>query len=298
MLALIQKFIAFSLVGVALTWFVFFQDSHFGLALSGLLLLLFGYAFFLLLELLLVRIVGSQDDTPQPSLKNLASAWVGEICVAPMVFSWRQPFCHNAIADQISQASVQQGLRGVLFVHGYFCNRGFWNPWLARLQGGGHAFIALSLEPVFASIDDYADQIDAAVEQLHRATGLPPLLVCHSMGGLAVRAWLGREPTTQRVHHIVTIGTPHHGTWLARFGVGANVRQMRIASAWQKARDQELTGERRRLFTCWYSNSDNIVFPASGAYIAGANKHLLLGAAHVQMAFLPKVMDVTLGMLD
>ena len=298
MLALIQKFITFSLIGVALAWFLFFRDSHFWLALTGLLLLLLAYAFFLAVELLLVRVIGNQDGAAPPSFQQLAAAWLGEMRTAPLVFTWLQPFRHHAIPDQISSQSVQPGKRGVVFVHGYFCNRGFWNPWMTRLQGSGHAFVALSLEPVFASIDDYTPQIDAAVEQLIRATGLAPLLVCHSMGGLAVRAWLGRQLDLTRVHHIVTIGTPHRGTWLARFGLGTNVGQMRIDSPWQKKLEQALTPERRRLFTCWYSSSDNIVFPASAAYIAGANKSVLHGVAHVQMAFVPEVVTGSLDLLN
>jgi hypothetical protein len=51
------------------------------------------------------------------------------------------------------------------------------------------------------------------------------------------------------------------------------------------------------LFTCWYSNCDNIVFPASTATLAGADNRLVHGAAHVQLAFLPEVMDATLALL-
>ena len=80
--------------------------------------------------------------------------------------------------------------------------------------------MAVNLEPVFGSIDGYAPQIDAAVQQLTETTGLPPLLVCHSMGGLAARAWLKRMNAESRVHHVVTIGTPHRGTSFADWGVG------------------------------------------------------------------------------
>jgi triacylglycerol lipase len=41
---------------------------------------------------------------------------------------------------------------------------------------------------VFGGIDDYAPLIEQAVQQVTQATGRPPLLVCHSMGGLAARA--------------------------------------------------------------------------------------------------------------
>ena len=56
--------------------------------------------------------------------------------------------------------------------------------------------------------------------------------------------------------------------------------------------------ERHGRFTCWYSNTDNIVFPTSTAALPGADNRLVRGAAHVQMAFLPEVMTATLALLD
>jgi pimeloyl-ACP methyl ester carboxylesterase len=80
--------------------------------------------------------------------------------------------------------------RGVVLVHGFLCNRAFWTPWLAPLRARGHAFVAVTLEPAFGSIDDYAPAIEAAVRRVTEATGQAPLIVGHSMGGLAIRAWL------------------------------------------------------------------------------------------------------------
>ena len=222
---------------------------------------------------------------------------MGETLVAPLIFCWRQPFRAEAILDNVAPASVTHGLRGVVFVHGFFCNRGIWNPWLERLQGQGHAFVAVNLEPVFGSIDEYVPQIDSAVRQVTQVTGLPPLLVCHSMGGLAARAWLQTMKSEARVYHVVTIGTPHRGTWMARFGHGKNGRQMRLLSDWQAQLDHQMPAHRHALFTCWYSNCDNIVFPTSTACLPSANNRLVRGAAHVQMAFLPVIMDATLATL-
>ena len=174
-----------------------------------------------------------------------------------------------------------------------FANRGFWTPWLHRLRAQGNPFVAVNLEPVFGSIDDYAPEIDAAVERVTQATGRVPVLVCHSMGGLAVRAWLRTHQADQKVHHIVTIGSPHGGTWLGRFSFVMNGQQMRLAGDWvTQLVGGELPGRSAR-FTCWYSNCDNIVFPASTATLPGANNRFVPGEAHVAMAFCPTVMDAT-----
>lgn len=297
MLALLQRLLTFALIATAGGWWFYFRDSSPVLAIAGCLLIVFGYAGLLALEFFILRFVNQSDPTPKPDWAELFCAWLGETLIAPRVFCWRQPFRAKAIADNVSPMGVTHGLRGVVFVHGFFCNRGLWNPWLKRLQGQGHAFVAVNLEPLFGSIDDYVPQIDKAVRQVSLVTGLPPLLVCHSMGGLAARAWLQTMRSEARIAHVVTIGTPHRGTWLARFGHGKNGQQMRLLSSWQSRLDHQMPADRHALFTCWYSNCDNIVFPTSTATLPDADNRLVRGAAHVQMAFLPMVMDATLATL-
>ena len=297
MLARLQGLITLGLIALAVGWLAYFADSAPMLAFSGFLLITLGYIALLGIEFILIRFVGASDPAPAPTWGQLARAWVGECLTAPQVFCWRQPFRYNAVADNLAPTAVTPGQRGVVFVHGFFCNRGLWTPWLKRLQASGHAFVAVSLEPVFGSIDAYVPQIDAAVQQVTRATGKAPLLVCHSMGGLAARAWLKTMASEARICHVVTIGTPHRGTWLAHFGHGENGRQMRLLSDWQSQLDQGMPQDRHALFTCWYSSTDNIVFPVSTATLPGADNRLVCGVAHVQMAFMPEIMHSTLAML-
>lgn len=298
MLARLQRFITLILLAVACGWWLYFRAQAPQFAIGGLVAIVLGYTAVLAVEFMLLRLVNRGDPAPSASIAELVLAWVGESLVAPRVFCWRQPFRPNQIPDYLPAATADRGHRGVVFVHGFFCNRGFWTPWLKRLRLSGNAFVAVNLEPVFASIDDYAPQIEAAVRQVTQATGMPPLLVSHSMGGLAVRAWLKAMRAEDRVYHVVTIGTPHRGTWLARFGLGSNSQQMRLLSDWQVRLDHGMPTGRHALFTCWYSNTDNIVFPASTATLPGADNRLVRGAAHVQMAFLPHIMVHTLARLE
>jgi len=298
MLATLQKIITLSVLLAASSWLLYFNNHSPWLAAGGFLAITFGYTAFLAIEFVALRFVNGDDPAPQPTWQELLTAWWDESKTTPQVFFWRQPFRTQAVADQLTAPAVLKGRRGVVFVHGFFCNRGLWTPYLKRLQGSGHAFVAVSLEPVFGSIDDYAPQIDEAVRQVFEATGLPPLVVSHSMGGLAVRAWLKLMRAESRVYHVVTIGTPHRGTWLARFGLGPNNLQMRLLSEWNRELDHDMPEGRHALFTCWYSNCDNIVFPTSTATLTGADNRLIRGAAHVQLAFLPEVVAGTLKLLE
>lgn len=216
-------------------------------------------------------------------------AWLSELPAAVRVFGWCQPWAWRVQPN--AGAAPNDPQRGVLLVHGYMCNRGLWSRWLPVLQQHGHATVALNLEPIWASIDDYAPAIDAAVRHLTQTTGLPPLVVCHSMGGLAVRAWLRAYPGADaRVDHVVTIGTPHHGTWLARWGQGANVRQMRDHSAWLQTLAQAEPPQRYQQFSCWHSCGDNIVFPLGTALLPGARAHYLPHVGHVALVDHPAIL--------
>lgn len=297
MLARIQQFITLSLLAVAGGWLVFFWPISVALAFAGFALLILGYSGFLAIEFIAQRMASHDDPAPRPVWTELAAAWLGETLTAPRVFCWRQPFFSQAYPDQVSPQALVTGRRGVVFVHGFFCNRGFWAPWLKQLDGAGHAYVALSLEPPFGSIDSYTPQIEDAVKRVTEVTGLPPLLVCHSMGGLAVRAWLNTMQAKTRIYHVVTLGTPHRGTWLAGFSHVTNGRQMQCASPWLQALELDEGAMPQGLFTCWYSNCDNILFPCSTATLPYADNRLVCSAAHVQLAFLPQVMRHTLAML-
>jgi triacylglycerol esterase/lipase EstA (alpha/beta hydrolase family) len=176
-------------------------------------------------------------------------------------------------------------------VHGFVCNRGLWNRWLQRLHEQGTPFVAVDLEPVFGSIDDYIALLEQAMQQLERCTGVAPVIVAHSMGGLALRRWWVEQGDDARVHHAVTIGTPHRGTWLARFAMTRNARQMRLLSGWlQTLAAREPAGRAARL-TCFYGHCDNIVFPPATATLTGADNRHLVAVAHVHMADHPAPWD-------
>ncbi len=288
MLARIQQALTLSLLAVAFGWLLYFwTDSH-GQALVGFVAIVFGYAAFLAVEFVALKRVNRHQPGGAASWPQLARAWVGETVTAPQVFCWRQPFRSNQVPDNLTRAGLH-GRRGVVLVHGFVCNRGLWTPWLRRLRQQNHAFVAVNLEPVFGSIDQYVPIIEQAVRQVTQATGMPPLLLCHSMGGLAARAWLSAVQGDARICHVVTIGTPHAGTWLGQFSAVPNGLQMRLNSAWLQRLQASEPPEHYRRFTCWYSNCDNIVFPTATASLPGARNHLVPGVAHVMLATHPRV---------
>ena len=237
------------------------------------------------------------DSGPRATLWALFQACVREATTAPVVFLWRQPFRTQAVPDFLPASAKP----GVVFIHGFFCNRAFWAPWMAQLRSDKRAFTAITLEPAFGSIDDYPASIEAAVAKVVQATGQAPVLICHSMGGLAARAWLRSNPSNPaRIKHVITIGTPHSGTKLSLKKAllpFINTRQMQHFGAWTQQLAKNELLEHYAKFTCWYSNCDNIVTPTSTAMLPGADNRLVTAQGHVSMAFSQRVMQESLAML-
>lgn len=292
-LARLQQAITLGLVASAVAWTVAcLRAGRPVWAAVGAAVIAFGHAGVLALEMAMAARLNRRDPAPPARPGQRVHAWLAEVAWAPRVFCWQQPFRSRKWADHLPP----QG-RGVLLVHGFVCNRGFWNPWMARLRAANIAHVAIDLEPVFGSIDDYCAAIEAGMRRLEAATGRAPVIVAHSMGGLAVRAWLAGDDHAARVHHLVTIATPHHGTELARWAVPPNARQMRRDSPWLAALALREAGRAAVPTTCFYGHCDNVVMPASAAVLEGAEAHHLPGTAHVHMAAHPAVYDAVIRAL-
>jgi triacylglycerol lipase len=267
-------------------------QGRWGLALGGLVVLVGGHAVVLALEFAWMSWCNRRDALPAASATDVIAAWWGEAFSAVRVFGWRQPFRSEAWPDQ---PHGRPGQRGVVLVHGFVCNRGLWNRWYPKLNEAGIPHVGVNLEPVFGDIDEYTAAIDAAVYTLQARTGLAPVVVAHSMGGLAVRAWLrsrGGAAAMQRVHQVITIGSPHAGTQLAALGLTLNARQMRRHSDWLCGLAAAESPSMLEGFTCVYGNCDNIVFPTSSARLPHARSVQVPRCAHVHLVDHPTVFEL------
>ncbi|HET8745489.1 MAG TPA: alpha/beta fold hydrolase [Ramlibacter sp.] len=266
-------------------------------AVLGILLIALLGPIVLAIEVALSAAVNRADArVPAASAGQLLHAWWTESVHLFATFWWRQPFRWRAVDDHLDARCA--GRTGIVLVHGFMCNRGFWNSWMRRLRAQGNAFVAVNLEPVFGSIDAYAPIVEQAVQRIEQLTGRPPLLVCHSMGGLAARAWWRAHGTGRKVAGLVTIGSPHGGTWLGRFSHSRNGHQMRLQGEWLRELAHDEVRQPLPAMTCWYSNCDNIVFPAATSMLEHADNRFIAGEPHVALAFHPQVLEGCLVLLD
>ncbi len=244
----------------------------------------------------------NQHESPavrHSRLRDWLVAFAGETAVSIRQFYWLMPF-----REQFRVPAPGGPARGpaILLLHGYGCNRGLWLPtarWFARR---GYPVRAINLQPMHASIDDYAGAIGEAVASLRQATGGDRVaIVAHSMGGLAARAYLrscSRSGADPGVAALVMIGTPHAGTHIARIGLGRNARQMEFRSHWTEAlrRDEAQPGAPladpalRRHVLAIGSLQDNIVSRPFEQRLPGMRTVLVRRQGHMSLATSTRVL--------
>lgn len=204
--------------------------------------------------------------------------------------TWTMPFGRRTWDNSESKEALP-----VVLVHGYACNSGYWHSMRRALESAGIRHEAVDLEPVFGDIDDYLPEVDRAVNSAMAATGgKPVVIVGHSMGGLVARAYLCRYGFG-RIARIITIGTPHNGTVLAKYSAGSNCKQMYHdassgrCSDWLQNLGQSHGTEERELITSIYSRHDNIIAPQASCHLIGGKNIAFDGIGHVELGCHPAV---------
>ncbi len=220
---------------------------------------------------------------PSP-LRETLRALLGEFTSRLISFNWSQAFPQWALgADPVGPV----GGMPILLVHGYFSNRGLWIRFRKRLAAAGKGPVyTITLEPLMGSIDAMMPALAARIDEICRETGKERLIVvAHSMGGLVTRAYMVAHGCG-RIAQFITLGTPHHGTATAGFGLGACTQQMRIGSTWLRTLVEGEKGEEGRPATLSiYTLTDDIVYPPETCILEWASNVPISGVGHVQLLF-------------
>jgi pimeloyl-ACP methyl ester carboxylesterase len=265
-----------------------------GLALAGALLgaalvwLAGASTVWIPLLALAVPIAGTPFSISVSALRSRQSAgalwwraWWGELRCSTRLFLLHLPWHTSRPIVQVALGNTS-GIPVVL-VHGYLCNHHVWDDMAMDLRRAGHTVLGVDLEPLFTSIDNYAPLVEQAVARLCRETGASKVaLLGHSMGGLAIRAWL-RTHGAARAAAVITLGTPHQGTQIAQSVHTPNGRQMAWHSDWVRQLAADETPAARALMAIAVTPQDNIVYPQMAQVLDGAQVKVFEGRGHVQL---------------
>ena len=194
----------------------------------------------------------------------------------------------------------------ILLVHGMVDNRSIFTLLRLGLRRRGFGRVtSMNYSPFTTDVRVAAAQLAEEVEALVAETGYERIhVVGHSMGGLIARYYVTRLGGDERVHTLVTLGTPHQGTYTAYGWHSQLTRQLRPGSGLMRELDQPTPGCRTRFLVYW-SDLDQLVFPQRNAALHHPDLTVrnidLHGVGHMSLPILGSVVhgiSSTLAHLD
>jgi pimeloyl-ACP methyl ester carboxylesterase len=175
----------------------------------------------------------------------------------------------------------------IILIHGLYNNAGVWLYMARMLDKAGYKVSTYVYSSFCVSLDEILRGLDDHVATAHWQAG-KPILVGHSLGGLLSRKWLAEYNGIDRVRGIITLGTPHGGSKVAVFGLGALARSIRPAGS-LAASLRELPPISNLRCTSLVSPGDSLVLPASCLIPPqGWNMRLTPALPHFFMLFSPR----------
>lgn len=193
------------------------------------------------------------------------------------------------------EALADDGHRPVLFVHGLGGHRGNFSPMRTAFRLLGRTRTYSAALPEDLSIEDLGVWLRTVIAKILEVNALGEEskidVVAHSMGGIVSRVALQDPACAARVRTLLTLGTPHSGTHLARLADTHRTRAMRPQSELMAQLSAQIpwknTAEMPRL-VCVGSPADVVIIPAETAYVDGAEHIELPGFTHSGFLLHPK----------
>jgi triacylglycerol lipase len=168
----------------------------------------------------------------------------------------------------------------ILLVHGMVDNRAIFTILKRRLRRRGFGrVVTINYSPVTNDIRQAARDLAAEVEALVAQTGYERVhLIGHSLGGLIARYYVQRLGGDERIHTLVTLGSPHAGTLTAHLIPVHLCRQLRPGSDLY-AELAEPAERCRTRFVAYWSDLDQLILPHVNARL----EHPDLSARNVRV---------------
>ncbi len=154
----------------------------------------------------------------------------------------------------------------VLLVHGINDTGAVFHRMAPYLTQRGWSVYDLDLMPSNGdlSLDQLGQQVASSIATTF-APEQPFDLVGFSMGGIVSRYYVQCLGGINRVQRLITIASPHHGTWIAYLSERLGCVQMRPDSAFLQQLNQEAVMLERLNFTSIWTPFDLMIVPANSS---------------------------------
>ena len=188
-------------------------------------------------------------------------------------------------------ADLDAATTPILLVHGIVDNHSVFSVLDRALRRHGFETVAVYDYAVLTrDVRTAAERLGEAVAELVRSSGHERVhVVGHSLGGLLARYFVQCRGGDAYVHTLVTLGTPHGGTELARLAPAASplVRQLAPRSPVIRELADPAPGCRTR-FLAFSGDLDHLVVPSRNARIEhpdlDATNIAVPGAGHLSLS--------------
>ena len=191
-------------------------------------------------------------------------------------------------------SNVEAAGTPILLVHGIVSNRSIFTLLRRGLTRRGFSNVfAMNYSTILTDVRAAAAGLGVEVEQVVAETGFERIhIIGHSLGGLIARYYVTRLGGDARVHTLVTLGTPHTGTYAAYAVPTTLMEQMRPGSGLMRELARPVRGCRTRFISYW-SDTDLAIFPQRAAALRhedlSARNVRLHGAGHLTLPMLGEV---------
>jgi pimeloyl-ACP methyl ester carboxylesterase len=154
----------------------------------------------------------------------------------------------------------------VILVHGLIDNRSIFAVLRRTLaRRGFHRVICHSFSFFTRDMETAAADLGDRIEQVCAETGHDQVVIVgHSLGGLLARWYVQKLGGDSRVRTVVTLGTPHAGSRIARIWPTELARQLLPGSPALQALEEPAPGCQTRFVAVW-SDLDELISPKASA---------------------------------
>jgi pimeloyl-ACP methyl ester carboxylesterase len=184
---------------------------------------------------------------------------------------------------------VEAATTPILLVHGFIDNHAIFTVMERALRRRGFQTLsAYDYGPLTHNIPRAAVRLGETIEKLAKKSGYERIhVIGHSLGGLIARYYVQRLGGDSYVRTLVTLGTPHHGTHLARIAPLLPLARHLTPRSPVIQELAEPAPDCRTRFIAFHSDIDPLIVPSSNARLEhpdlDARNIAVRGVGHLSM---------------